>query len=141
MAGEHSTTEPTMLDEISWQHKLTYNALGGGRNKKNSPLETFYVYKSASIVGSVVECSPATRVARVRFPADARVLELHEPPATIGLQAPMQFSQRGGVLQQFPHLFCLRCHIPSLPGFRPPVRTNKQRRWSSALHAASVVQW
>ena len=35
VAGEHSTTEPTMLDEISSQHKLTYNALGGGRNKKN----------------------------------------------------------------------------------------------------------
>ena len=27
-----------------------------------------------SIVGSVVECSPATRAARVRFPDDARLL-------------------------------------------------------------------
>ena len=31
------------------------------------------MYKS-SIGGSVVECSPATRAARVRFPADANIL-------------------------------------------------------------------
>jgi hypothetical protein len=29
-----------------------------------------------SIVGSVVECSPATRAARVRFPDDAIIFEL-----------------------------------------------------------------
>jgi hypothetical protein len=36
------------------------------------------VYFQASIVGSVVECSPATRAARVRFPDDANLfLPLH----------------------------------------------------------------
>ena len=30
-----------------------------------------------SIGGSVVECSPATRAARVRFPADATFIFLH----------------------------------------------------------------
>ncbi|GIY48922.1 hypothetical protein CEXT_44831 [Caerostris extrusa] len=32
-----------------------------------------------SIGGSVVECSPATRAARVRFPADARFLSFFQP--------------------------------------------------------------
>ena len=37
-------------------------------------------YVSSSIGGSVVECSPATRAARVRFPADAsNVLGLLSP--------------------------------------------------------------
>ena len=31
------------------------------------------VYFQSSIVGSVVECSPATRAARVRFPDDANL--------------------------------------------------------------------
>ena len=35
-----------------------------------TPNNTFNHY---SIVGSVVECSPATRAARVRFPDDAKV--------------------------------------------------------------------
>ena len=34
------------------------------------------------IGGSVVECSPATRAARVRFPADANLL-VHFGPASI----------------------------------------------------------
>ena len=33
---------------------------------------TLEVETALSIVGSVVECSPATRAARVRFPDDAR---------------------------------------------------------------------
>ena len=33
---------------------------------------------SVSIGGSVVECSPATRAARVRFPANATFYVLHE---------------------------------------------------------------
>ena len=34
-------------------------------------LYILYKYYNSSIVGSVVECSPATRAARVRFPDDA----------------------------------------------------------------------
>ena len=33
------------------------------------------LYSQESIVGSVVECSPATRAARVRFPDDAITFE------------------------------------------------------------------
>ena len=33
--------------------------------------------KYHSIVGSVVECSPATRAARVRFPDDANLFIVH----------------------------------------------------------------
>jgi hypothetical protein len=41
-------------------------------------LQMCHVYFQASIVGSVVECSPATRAARVRFPDDANLfLPLH----------------------------------------------------------------
>ena len=37
-------------------------------------------FNIASIVGSVVECSPATRAARVRFPDDANIFSsLHYP--------------------------------------------------------------
>ena len=36
-----------------------------------SQFESFEQRHSYSIVGSVVECSPATRAARVRFPDDA----------------------------------------------------------------------
>jgi hypothetical protein len=40
--------------------------------KKSSFLSVdFFVLFITSIGGSVVECSPATRAARVRFPADA----------------------------------------------------------------------
>ena len=35
----------------------------------------------ASIVGSVVECSPATRAARVRFPDDANLFLPYSQPA------------------------------------------------------------
>ena len=31
------------------------------------------IFLTSSIVGSVVECSPATRAARVRFPDDANI--------------------------------------------------------------------
>jgi hypothetical protein len=33
---------------------------------------------SSGIVGSVVECSPATRAARVRFPDDAKFLKFFQ---------------------------------------------------------------
>ena len=36
------------------------------------PIEIKNCFLRASIGGSVVECSPATRAARVRFPADAK---------------------------------------------------------------------
>ena len=36
------------------------------------PIEIKNCFWCASIGGSVVECSPATRAARVRFPADAK---------------------------------------------------------------------
>ena len=35
----------------------------------------FKGYNKSSIVGSVVECSPATRAARVRFPDDAYIFD------------------------------------------------------------------
>ena len=38
------------------------------------PMSIFLSENDKSIVGSVVECSPATRAARVRFPDDAKVL-------------------------------------------------------------------
>ena len=40
------------------------------------------------IGGSVVECSPATRAARVRFPADAHVLVQFGPVSGEGLYQP-----------------------------------------------------
>ena len=36
-------------------------------------------YEQISIVGSVVECSPATRAARVRFPDDAMSFRFPNP--------------------------------------------------------------
>ena len=39
----------------------------------------------ASIVGSVVECSPATRAARVRFPDDANLFFLPIHTATLSI--------------------------------------------------------
>ena len=39
--------------------------------KKKKPLGHDCQVKCVGIVGSVVECSPATRAARVRFPDDA----------------------------------------------------------------------
>ena len=44
------------------------------------------VYFQASIVGSVVECSPATRAARVRFPDDANIFFLL--PISLGQNCP-----------------------------------------------------
>ena len=40
------------------------------------------IHITIRIGGSVVECSPATRAARVRFPADALIL-VHFEPASI----------------------------------------------------------
>ena len=47
-------------------HVLKYNFV------TSRPIEIKNCFLRASIGGSVVECSPATRAARVRFPADAK---------------------------------------------------------------------
>ena len=49
-------------------HVLKYNFV------TSRAIEIKNCFLRASIGGSVVECSPATRAARVRFPADATFL-------------------------------------------------------------------
>ena len=107
VAGEHSTTEPTMLYELL---AATYmGSCGGVVNATDSKsvslwerrFESYRLRKSffftylyarpyirgqvyirhcVCIVGSVVECSPATRAARVRFPDDAIIFSLSFHP-------------------------------------------------------------
>ena len=99
VAGEHSTTEPTMLvyfvamqqcsscgrvvkatDSKSvslWEHRfesyrlrtITFCSKRLDLSEASSSMQIHFPH--VSIVGSVVECSPATRAARVRFPDDA----------------------------------------------------------------------
>ena len=97
VAGEHSTTEPTML--VFFDAMQQYSSCGRvvkATDSKSVSLwerrfesyrlrEIFFLSTTKPlfilfllcpqlymrIVGSVVECSPATRAARVRFPDDA----------------------------------------------------------------------
>ena len=58
-----------------WLRRLTRNQFPSGSVGSN-PTDCVTVLSGPpveSIVGSVVECSPATRAARVRFPDDARL--------------------------------------------------------------------
>ena len=100
VAGEHSTTEPTMLvffdamqqysscgrvvkatDSKSvslWERRFeSYRLRQHFFSIINSDIYKILMYSlflvafQCGIVGSVVECSPATRAAWVRFPADA----------------------------------------------------------------------
>ena len=54
-----------MLDEIVFEDAKRPNTVSG------QSIESVPHIEEISIVGSVVECSPATRAARVRFPDDA----------------------------------------------------------------------
>ncbi len=63
-----------------------------------------------SIVGSVVECSPATRAARVRFPDDARIIFFGEGGGGRGDPGCM-------TLTQSPYLQILRCRWEIVPSF------------------------
>ena len=53
-----------------WLRRLTRNQFPSGSVGSN-PTDCGHFLIRPGIVGSVVECSPATRAARVRFPDDA----------------------------------------------------------------------
>ena len=58
-----------------WLRRLTRNQFPSGSVGSNPTdcVTVLSVHPEESIVGSVVECSPATRAARVRFPDDAHL--------------------------------------------------------------------
>ena len=62
------TVLPAVVAE--WLRRLTRNQFPSGSVGSN-PTDCEHFLCQQSIVGSVVECSPATRAARVRFPDDA----------------------------------------------------------------------
>ena len=73
--------EPTLPEGNSFRvSRLNHSATTADlRPRHISPIYTCFstlpeVFYAQSIVGSVVECSPATRAARVRFPDDAAIL-------------------------------------------------------------------
>ena len=56
---------------IEWKCQMSWDEVNSANQLRVNPC-----VEAVSIVGSVVECSPATRAARVRFPDDAIVLFL-----------------------------------------------------------------
>ena len=68
-----STTESLQQAVVAeWLRRLTRNQFPSGSVGSN-PTDCGHFFFRPGIVGSVVECSPATRAARVRFPDDARL--------------------------------------------------------------------
>ena len=75
--------EPTLPEGNSFRvSRLNHSATTADlRPRHISPIYTCFstlpeLFYAQSIVGSVVECSPATRAARVRFPDDAAIFYL-----------------------------------------------------------------
>ena len=88
------------------------------------------VYFQSSIVGSVVECSPATRAARVRFPDDAN---LFSPPNT----QPSFSTPPVRVQDILPRVFVMKIKKKSFgdAGYRSPYLSHAKR----ALYHLSYV--
>ena len=90
--------EPTLPEGNSFRvSRLNHSATTAEVNQrplfKNGSQQLTLAYllcmlhvNAQSIVGSVVECSPATRAARVRFPDDAATI-LPADPQSIGLDS------------------------------------------------------
>ena len=69
-----------MLDEIVFEDAKRPNTVSG------QSIESVPHIEEISIVGSVVECSPATRAARVRFQDDATIvffIATHDCPVSL----------------------------------------------------------